>query len=129
MSKNKGTRNERELFHMFYDAGHMPLRIAGSGSTPIPSCDLVVNCNKKHLAIECKSLKKKRKYLEEEDVMQLKTFAERFNAVPLLAIRFDREGWYFLNINNLEKTKNNFVISLEYARKYGLSFEQLSEQN
>lgn len=116
---------ERELFHMFYDSGHMPLRIAGSGSTPIPSCDLVISCNSEHLAIECKSLKTDRKYLSEADLAQLKTFAEKFNAVPLLAMRFDREGWYFLNPDKLEKTKNNFVISLDYAKTHGMSFEEL----
>lgn len=125
MSKKKGNRTERELFHMFYDHGHMPLRIAGSGSTPIPSCDLVVNCKNRHLAIECKSLKKDRKYLDEDTINQLKTFAEKFNAIPIIAIRFNREGWYFFNINNLEKTRNNFVISLDFAKKNGLSFEQL----
>jgi len=123
--KSKGTRMERELFHMFYDSGHMPLRIAGSGSTPIPSCDLVISCNNEHLAIECKSLKTDRKYMSEADIAQLKTFAEKFNAIPLLAMRFDREGWYFLNPDKLEKTKNNFVISLDYAKTNGLSFEEL----
>ena len=128
MSKNKGSRTERELFHMFYDNGHMPLRIAGSGSTPIPSCDLVVNCNSKHLAIECKSLKTDKKYMAEEDINQLKTFAEKFNAIPILALRFDRQAWYFLDVTDLsklEKTKNNFVISLEFAKNNGISFEEL----
>lgn len=128
MSKKKGTRYERELFHKFYSAGHMVLRIAGSGSTPIPACDLVVNCNKKHLAIECKSLKGDRKYMDDEELAQLKTFAERFNAAPILAIRFDREEWYFLDVtdlNKLERTKNNYVISLEFAKTFGLTFEQL----
>jgi len=128
MNKNKGSRTERELFHMFYDSGCMPLRIAGSGSTPIPSCDLVVNCNNKHLAIECKSLKNDRKYLDDESINQLRIFAERFNATPILAIRFDREEWYFLDVtdlNKLKRTKNNFVVSIEYAKKEGMSFEQV----
>lgn len=125
MNKNKGSRTERELFHMFYDNGCMPLRIAGSGSTPIPSCDLVVFCKDRHLAIECKSLKKDRKYLGEETIKQLTTFAEKFDAIPVIAVRFDREGWYFFDTNNLEKTKNNFVISLEFAKRNGVTFEQI----
>lgn len=128
MSKSKGTRYERELFHMFYGAGHMVLRIAGSGSTPIPSCDLVVNCNKKHLAIECKYLKGDKKYMDDEELAQLKNFAEKFNAAPILAIRFDREEWYFLDVtdlNKLERTKNNFVISSDFAKNNGMTFEKL----
>ena len=126
MSKIKGTRCERELLHLFYDSGlFAPARVAGSGSTTIPAPDLIVGSKEAVYAIECKALKKDRKYLEEADIAQLKTFAEKFNAIPSLAMRFDREGWYFLNPDKLEKTKNNFVISLDYAKTNGLSFEEL----
>ena len=34
--KSKGTRTERELLHMFHEAGFGGIRAAGSGSTTLP---------------------------------------------------------------------------------------------
>ena len=68
MSKAKGSRAERELLGMFWENNFAGYRAAGSGSTPLPSPDLLVGNGKRYLAIECKSLKSKAKYLEEEQI-------------------------------------------------------------
>ena len=106
-SKGKGTRAERELIHMFYDEGWGTLRSAGSGSTPLPSPDIIVSNSKNIFAIECKSVNSKRKYFPPEEISQLKTFSEKFGAIPLIAIRFDRLGWFFVNLENLGFSKTN----------------------
>lgn len=125
MSKAKGARAERELFHMFYANGWQPIRVAGSGSATIPAPDLLVGNGSRVLAIECKSLKNDKKYITKEQVKELKEFAKRFGAEPWLGIRFDNKGWYFLKHEDFKKSEKSFIMSLELARKKGLSFEGL----
>lgn len=124
-SKGKGTRYERELIHMFYDSGFSVVRSAGSGSTPLPSPDIIVSNSKDIFAIECKAVNSKRKYFPQEEITQLKTFSEKFGAIPLIAIRFDRIGWFFVNLENLGFSKTNHYISLDLAQKKGLKFEEI----
>jgi len=125
-SKSKGTRLERELFHKFWETGKfMPLRIAGSGSTTLPSVDLLIGGQGRYLAIECKAIKQGKKYISPERINELKEFSEKFGAEPWLAIRFNNQPWYFIRIEDLEKTEINYVVSLSLAQKKGLLFEEL----
>ena len=55
--KSKGTRGERELFHLFWNNQWGCIRTAGSGSTPLPAPDLLASKKNRYLAIECKVLK------------------------------------------------------------------------
>ena len=125
--KSKGSRTERELVHLFNDTKlWAAIRIAGSGLTKDSNPDVLVGNNQRYLAIECKSLKNKIKYLTEEDIAQITDFAERFGAEAWFGIRFDREGWYFIKPNNLEKIKTkNYAVSLPLVKEKGLSFEEL----
>ena len=125
-SKVKGIAYERELFHMFWDNGFAVVRAAGSGSTPMPSPDLIAGNPKKLLAIECKSLKSKSKHFNNEEISQLKQFSSLINATPIIAMRFSNEDWYFLDANKLEKNKGgNYTISLNLCQKRGVRFEEL----
>ncbi len=125
-SKKKGTKAERELFHMLWEIGWCCLRSAGSGSTPRPSPDLLASNGKKVLAIECKSTKKSGVYLTKKEVDELKEFCDLFNAEPWIGVRFDNMKWFFVDLNNLKKTKKDYYgISIDSARKKGLKFEEL----
>jgi len=124
--KSKGTRTERELLHMFHEAGFGGIRAAGSGSTTLPAVDLIVGNVKRHLAIECKSIKGKNKFLYPEDLEGLKEFSLRFGAEPWLGIRYDGKGWFFLKLESLKKNQNgNYTVSIDYALKNGFNFDQL----
>lgn len=128
MSKSKGTRLERELIHMLHEAGWGIIRSAGSGSTPLPSADILAgNPNQvRHLAIECKALKSNTKYFYPEEIEQLLNFSKRIGAEPWIGIRYNNQPWYFLNPKDLPLTKsNNAALTLEFAEKNGLTFEQL----
>ena len=103
MSKAKGARAERELQHMFHKNNFGVVRVAGSGSATIPAPDLLVGNGSRVLAIECKSLKKDKKYITKEQVKELKEFAKRFGAEAWLGIRFDNKGWYFLKHEDFKK--------------------------
>ena len=126
MSKNKGSRAERELIHKFFDTNEfIALRAAGSGSTPLPSPDILAGGMGRILAIECKSGKDKR-YIKKNQIDELKIFSERFGAEPWIGLRFDNEDWWFLSLENLVKSRGeNFMVSLDIARKKGLRFEEL----
>lgn len=123
--KSKGSRAERELFHMLWDNKFHCVRSAGSGCTTLPNPDLIASNGSRTLAIECKSIKNERKYFDFEEVEQLRIFSEGFGAEPWIGIRFDNKGWYFLRLDEMDKTQKGFVISFDLAKKQGKSFEEL----
>lgn len=127
MSKAKGSRLERELIHMFFETNNfMPVRSAGSGSTPLPAPDLLVGGKGRVLAIECKAGKDSR-YIKKDQVEELLEFSTRFGAEPWIGIRFDREGWQFVKIDHLRISKGgNYFIDKEIAAKNGISFQELT---
>ena len=130
MSKSKGSRLERELIAKFYNTGKfIPLRAAGSGSTPLPSPDLLVGGKGRVLAIECKGGKSSR-YIDKQQIAELKEFAEKFGAEPWVGARFNNTEWLFLKIEDLKesKTGNNFVVDIKFAKERGRKFEQLINQ-
>ncbi len=124
-SKAKGIRGERELVIAFNEAGWSCVRVAGSGSSHYPSPDLLAGNALRRLAIECKVTKESKKYFPEEEIQQLKTFSSRFGAESWLAVRFPRQPWYFVLLEDLEKTGNLWAISQEQAQRKGLKVEEL----
>ena len=128
--KSKGTRGERELFHLFWNNDWGCIRTAGSGSTPLPAPDLLAGKQNRYLAIECKVLKSNTKYLYPEEIKELIEFAEKFSAEPWIAIKFDYTKWHFLQPKDLSKTKTGYYsIPKEFALKKGIKFEELIKCN
>lgn len=124
-SKSKGTKAERELLHMFWAKGFAAIRSAGSGSMKYPGPDLIVSNKSRRLAVECKSTKKNKKYLDEADIKQLKEFCDIFGAEPWFAVRFARMDWLFLSLEDIEKTENGYVIDSKIAERRGLLIDEL----
>lgn len=126
MSKQKGTRAERELLHMLFDKKWHVVRAAGSGSIGLPNPDLIAGKDSRILAIECKSLSVENKYFKEQEIKELNQFSKKFGAEAWLALRFDNIGWYFIQPNKLNKTKSSYYsISLEELKRKGLNFNDL----
>lgn len=124
--KSKGINAERDLVHKFWaTTDWSAVRIAGSGSMKYPSADILASNKLRRLAIECKTSREKSKYLSEDDITQIKTFAELFGAEPWIAVKFDKEEWFFLNLEDLKRTGTNFLVSIDIARNKGLLFEEL----
>ena len=128
--KKKGCRTERELHHMFWDTNlWASLRVAGSGSTTVPAPDLLVGNKNRKLAIECKSGKDKR-YLIKKEVDELKLFADKFGAEAWIGARFNNVDWLFLKPDDLGISKGeNYFISIDLAKKKGISFQELIKLN
>jgi len=125
-NKAKGSKVERELFQMFVDNNFRAVRVAGSGVMENADCDIIAGKKGggRKYCIEVKSSKKPIKYITKEQISSFMIFSEIFGLKPVVAVRFNREGWFFLNPKNLEDSGKNFVISLEKARKKGRRFSQ-----
>jgi len=126
-NKEKGANAERELLKKFIEEGWMAVRVAGSGILPDPSCDLIAGRKRKKYCIEVKAVKAGKKYLDKNQIQSFMLFSEIFGLKPIIALRFNREGWFFIHPRYLDKTPSGFSISLEKARKKGKRFGQAFE--
>lgn len=124
-NKRKGSLAERELINMFWQAGWAAMRAAGSGSTQYPSPDIVAGNANKKIAIEAKFTSDKTKYFLQKEITELQYFCDKFGAEPWVAVKFDKEPWYFFPIHDLKETGKNFAITLKDAKIQGLLFEDI----
>ncbi|MCS7134582.1 MAG: Holliday junction resolvase Hjc [Candidatus Pacearchaeota archaeon] len=116
-NKKRGFDAERELLHLLSLKGFAVARIAGSGMMKETSCDLLAGNGKEKYAIEVKISSKEKKYIEKKQIENLREFSKKFGAIPLIAIKFLRKGWFFLRPEQLKKTKKGFVALLEEGKK------------
>jgi len=140
-NKEKGANAERELYDMFIDNSWRAVRVAGSGMMDNTSCDLIAGKPGSKYCIEVKASKKTSKYITKKQVEEFMIFASLFGLKPVLAVRFNREGWFFIKPKDLEASKSkdfdshqksgisensgkNWVISLDRAKKKGKRFGQ-----
>ena len=124
-NKAKGSNIERELYVKLVEAGYRAIRAAGSGTMQNADCDLIAG--KKgdgKYAIEVKSTKKSYKYISKEQMEKFLEFSDIFDLFPIIALRFARQEWLFIQIKNLRDAGKNCVISLEDAKKEGKTFSQ-----
>lgn len=124
-NKSKGSNAERELYQMFIDECFRAVRVAGSGVMENASCDLIAGKPGKKYAIECKSSKSTLKYITKTQIEDFLIFSEIFGLIPIIAVRFNRNGWFFLNPQDLEDSGKNLVVSLNSAKKKGKRFSQM----
>jgi len=123
-NKSKGSKAERELYQMFVDNHFRAVRVAGSGTMENADCDLIAGKPGSKYCIEAKSTKKTSKYITKEQMNRFVVFSEIFGLSPVIAVRFNRIGWFFLNPNDLEDSGKNWVINMEIARQKGKRFSQ-----
>jgi len=124
-NKEKGSKAERELYDIFIANGYRAVRVAGSGMKENTACDLIAGKkgNRKY-SIEAKASKSSTKYITKEQIEDFVVFSDIFGLVPVVAIRFNREGWFFLPPKQLRDSGKNWAITLEEARKKGKRFGQ-----
>ncbi len=124
-TKAKGTKGERELVKAFNEAGWVCIRTAGSGSSKYPAPDILAGNAIRRLAIECKVISATTKYFDQAEIDQLQFFARTFGAESWIAVKFPKEKWYFFMLEDLEKTPTNWAVSVELAKRRGLTFEEV----
>ena len=127
MSAEKGERRERELVNRLDAAGFAVMRAPASGSaTERELPDVLAGDGADFYAIEAKSSAGPPIYLQGREVTALVYFAECFGAKPRVAVRFDREDWYFFHPAELHATDGgNYRVKKETALADGEPFETL----
>jgi len=109
---------------MFISSSWRAVRVAGSGVMENADCDIIAGKKGKKYAIEVKSSKKPVKYISKEQINNFMVFSDIFGLAPVIAVRFNREGWFFINPKKLKDSGKNWMIDLETARKKGRRFAQ-----
>ena len=128
-AKQKGSNAERELIHLFWSTKEWTAcRVAGSGSMKYPAPDIIANKQGINLAIECKATSSNNQYLEKREVRELIEFAKMAGARPLVAVRFFRKDWRFLNPDDLEDSGLNLVVTPKLSELRGLTFDELTKR-
>ena len=123
-NKEKGANAERELYQMFIENNFRAVRVAGSGMMENTSCDLIAGKPGKKYCIECKASKKTSKYITKKQIEEFMVFSECFGQVPVVAVKFNRQGWFFLSPHELEDSGKNWCVSLELVKEKGKRFSQ-----
>ncbi len=128
-NKAKGSRVERELIKLFTENSWRAVRVAGSGIGEDSPCDLIAaKLNKKAHAIEVKSSKKLIIYITKQQIEDFMLFSNIIGLKPILALRFNREGWLFLDPKHLNDTGKYWSVSLKTAKEKGRRFTQFFEK-
>jgi len=128
MSANrKGDRRERELVNELDAAGLAVMRAPASGSaTERDLPDVLAGDGDRFFAIEAKSSAGDPIYLSGEEVESLIYFARNFGAKARIAVRFDREDWYFFHPGDCHVTDGgNYRVKKETALADGEDLDEL----
>jgi Holliday junction resolvase len=126
-ANRKGDRRERELVNELDAAGFAVMRAPASGSaTERDLPDVLAGDGARFYAIEAKSSAGDPIYLSGEEVESLVYFARNFGANARIAVRFDREDWYFFHPGDLHVTDGgNYRVKKETALAEGEDLDEL----
>ncbi|PIN93441.1 hypothetical protein COU54_02880 [Candidatus Pacearchaeota archaeon CG10_big_fil_rev_8_21_14_0_10_31_24] len=108
---------------MFINNNFRVIRSVGSGALTNAECDLIVANKIKAYCIESKSTRKGGVYIPKDRMIKFLKFAEDTNFNPLIALRFIRENWTFVNSEQFNFEGNTYGITLKKAKQEGLCFE------
>ncbi len=130
-TNKKGDRRERELVNRLDDAGFAVMRAPASGAaTERELPDVLAGNGDEFYAIEAKSSQGDPIYLTGEEVAALVYFSQNFGAKPRIAIRFDREDWYFFHPGDCYRTDSgNYRVKKETALRDGVDLPELAGES
>jgi Holliday junction resolvase len=127
-NKSKGSNAERELVRMCTKHGWRALRVAGSGVNDDSPCDIIIGkLGRKAYAIEAKSSKKTAIYITKSQINDFVLFGMTMGMIPVIAVRFNYQGWLFLEPSMLIDSGKNWVVHLKIALQKGKRFGQFFE--
>ncbi|MGC9516554.1 MAG: Holliday junction resolvase Hjc [Methanomicrobiales archaeon] len=126
MSK-KGSKEERDLVRMLWDANFAAMRApASGGATKKPLPDVLAGNGEIYLAIEVKSTSRDKIYIDSQKIIGLYEFSNLFGAKPYIGIKFRYKKWLFLSPEDLEVTRSeNYKLDLDLAFKKGLELDEV----
>jgi len=93
-----GVKYEREFCRYAEEKGYHAERVAGSGKLSFSVCDVVLIKDGKPYLVEVKSTNKEIYYISSKPqsrrkIIRLIEVAEKYGAVPLIAVWFKRRKW------------------------------------
>lgn len=121
----KGANAERELMHLFFEHGFSVVRIAGSGTSPLPAPDIIAIKNGRIIAVECKARKAKNLAVSVGQIGELVGWANKAGAESLVGWKIPRKGWFFLKPGQMKDTGKFFTINRDDAMSRGKSLEEV----
>ena len=127
-NKAKGSKAERELLSLFTENGWRAVRVAGSGVNDDSPCDLIAaKLGHKGYTIEAKSSKKTTIYIKKSQIEDFMLFSSTIGLKPVIAARFNFQGWYFISPEDLANSGKNWALSIKTAKEKGKRFSQFFE--
>lgn len=118
----KGYTAERELLHKLYGMGYVVIRAPHSGSSSLPSPDIIAAKNGKILVIECKS-RNGAFTIHKDQLNELREWEMRGGAKAYVGWKIARKGWIFLHLDDVMINSGN--IGKKFAEEKGISIEEL----
>jgi Holliday junction resolvase len=119
----KGANAERELLQRLHKQGFAIVRAAGSGTTPLPSPDLVALKGEKRFGFECKAWNSKYLHLDHKQMEELMEWGRIAGTEMLIAWKVPLKGWLFLSPQDFNKASKNYIISRKNAFKKAQKLE------
>jgi len=123
-NKAKGSNAERELLLMMFKEGFGVSRVAGSGSSQLPTPDIIACRKGSCVAIECKTKSGEYLNIRSEQVEELKIWEGMASFPAYVAWRLGKNKWYFISYKDLNKTKKAYSIKKEEILEKGMDFEK-----
>ena len=117
-AKLRGDRAERELIKLLSSLDFSAARIAGSGNN---TADVIASKRGNIFAFECKSWATTVR-IKEKQLDGLLEFSEKAMAIPLIAIKKEREGWKFLKAEDVKENKGVVSKKLIEEKGFGVEF-------
>jgi len=127
-NKQKGSNAERELLFALFNRGFAVSRVAGSGSSQLPTPDILGFKSGKALAIECKTKKGEYLNIRKEQVEELILWEKLSGLKAYVAWRLGKEQWYFIGLSGLKKTKKAHSIKKDEIIEKGLNFDKFIKE-
>ncbi|MBC7118810.1 MAG: Holliday junction resolvase, partial [Methanobacteriaceae archaeon] len=122
----KGYKEEIDLVKILWDNNFAAIRApASGGATKKPLPDVIAGNGDRYLAIEVKTTSKDKIYISSNRVEGLRKFSRIFGAEPYIGIKFKYKKWFFLPLDDLEKTKKSYKIDLKLALSKGLDIYEV----
>lgn len=121
----KGANAERELMHLFFERGFSVVRIAGSGTSPLPAPDIIALKRGRIVAVECKARKAMNLAVSVGQIGELLDWAGRAGAEAFVGWKIPRKGWFFLKPEQMCNTGKFFTINQMDAMGNAKSLESV----
>ncbi len=113
----KGYRAEKELIKLLTSLDYAVLRAPKSGKDTID----IIACKRGQIFVfECKFWKS-RVGITDRQLNSLIDFSEKAGAIPLIALKYENEGWRFLRAEDVQE--NNGTVSDELLKEKSFSVD------